>query len=163
MPDQLQRNLTIVTETVERHSHATGAQLNFDKGQTEALCVFRSSGCKRVKQALLQGQDPSIPLMLASGSTTQLRLVDTYTHLGSIVTFLASPVADVRSKLSTARLSFSRLHKTLLRNTELTAAEKLKRSARFALELRSGPYARNLRPILATLHLADFGELLSVP
>ena len=122
---ELTAKLRLVAAAAEHHSRATGVAVNFDKGKTEALCFFRGQHSRTVRRNLLQGDQPSLPLELRNGRAVHLRLVDSYVHLGSVVTFSASPAADAKAKAHAAAQPFDRLRKTLLRNPELSAAEKV--------------------------------------
>ena len=117
--------LTKVVQIVEHHSRAIGVELNFDKGKTEALCAFRGPGSKAVRRELLSSDCPSIPVTLRSGQVANLRLVESYAHLGSVVNHAASPVGDIRAKVQAAMPCLERLRRTLLRNQELSSTEKI--------------------------------------
>ena len=53
-----------------------------------------------------------------------MRLVDSYVHLGHLVTFSGGCLEDIKERLHSANLVFRRLRATLLRNQELTIAER---------------------------------------
>ena len=123
--DQVAARLCLVAAAAEHHSRASGVEVNFDKGKTEALCFFRGPNSRLTRRQLLQGDHPSVPLALRNGRTVDLRLVDSYVHLGSVVSYSASPTADAKAKAQSAAHPFDRLRKTLLRNPELTTPEKV--------------------------------------
>ena len=123
--EQVVPNLCLAAATAEHHSRATGVEVNFDKGKTEALCFFRGQHSRTTRRQLLQGDHPFVPLALRNGHTVHLRIVDSYVHLGSAVSFSASPTADAKAKAQSAAHPFDRLRKTLLRNPELSKAEKV--------------------------------------
>ena len=117
--------LTTITRVVEHHSRAMGVELNFDQGKTEALCAFRGPGSKAVRRELLHGDQPAISVPLLSGSTVHLRLVESYAHLGSVVSHSASPIGDIRAKTAAALPCLERLRRTLLRNPVLDEKDKV--------------------------------------
>ena len=123
--DQVAPFLQRVTSSVEHHSRATGVHVNFDKGKTEALCFLRGQNSRTVRRELLQGETPTVTVELRNGNAVALRLVDSYVHLGSLLTHTGSPAADAKAKAHAASPTFDRLRKTLLRNPELLRREKV--------------------------------------
>ena len=113
-----------VTKAAEHHSRATGIELNFDPGKTEIVCAVRGPGSRSVRRELLATQNPAVSVTLTSGQHVQVRLVQQYTHLGSVVSFNGSTAADVKAKPLAATPVFRRLKCTLLRNASLTHQER---------------------------------------
>ena len=109
---------------LDQHSRRMGVSLNYDSGKTEALISLRGKGCVAVKRSLLSTDEPSVPVYIPDGTAFRLRLVETYQHLGNVVTAGNACADDVRRKGQAADAVYQRLHRTLLRNPELQTAEK---------------------------------------
>ena len=118
------QHVAAAVRAADHHSRCTGVMLNFEKGKTEALCCFRGRGSRETRRALLSTDHPTLSVELANGHSTNVRIVESYTHLGFRVQHTASCAADVESKIQSTNPVFERLRRTLLRNEELTAREK---------------------------------------
>ena len=121
----LEHNIRQCVPIIDTHSRRMGVSLNYDSGKTEALTVFRGKGCVAVKRRLLSPDQPALNIPVAGTFTVQLRLVESYQHLGNLLHVNASCLEDVRRKCQAADAVFKRLQKTLLRNGELTSQEKV--------------------------------------
>ena len=121
----LEHSIRACVPIVDAHSRRMGVSLNYDSGKTEALAVFRGKGCVAVKRKLLSEDQPMIHIALPGAAPVQLRLVESYQHLGNLLNVNASCQEDIRRKCQAADSVFKRLQKTLLRNVELSAAEKV--------------------------------------
>ena len=117
-------NVTQMVRMADVCSRQTGVALNFDAGKTECVCFFHGRGSKEVKRQVLSCQQPAFQVSLESGKQVQVRIVPQYVHLGSVLHFSTSCTADVQNKSRIADATFARLCSTLLRNPELSVAEK---------------------------------------
>ena len=109
--------------SIEAEPPASASILKEAKQKPSA--AFKGKGSRAVKRELLQGDSPTLPVLLQNGQQIHLRLVSSYVHLGSIVTHAASPLNDIKAKAQSASVAFQRLRKTLLRNPELEPCEKV--------------------------------------
>ena len=122
--DTVASHVQAAVRAADHHSRCTGVKLNFEKGKTEALCCFRGRGSRETRRSLLSVDHPIVSVELANSQFADVRLVESCTHLGFRVQHTASCAADVQAKTQGANPVFERLRRTLLRNAELTAAEK---------------------------------------
>ena len=77
-----------------------------------------------MRRQYLTTDKPCVEVELASGHQVLVRLVDSYVHLGHVVGFSGSCLADIQARLHSANLVFRRLKNTLLRNKALSVAER---------------------------------------
>ena len=110
--------------SIDNRSRLAGIDLNYDAGKTEILLSLRGKGSTSVKRRLLSVDTPVMPVVLANGATVEVRLVESYQHLGNQVTQAASCLEDIRAKSRAACIVMQRLQKTLLRNPALAPPEK---------------------------------------
>ena len=122
---ELEQNIRACVPVVDAHSRRMGVSLNYDSGKTEALAVFRGTGCVAVKRKLLSEDQPMMHITVPGAAPVQLRLVESYQHLGNLLNVNASCHGDIRRKCQAADSVLKRLQKTLLRNVELSATEKV--------------------------------------
>ena len=104
---------------------AIGVELNLARGKTEALLVLNGVGCRRLQQMLFSAPDPKLSFCLPSGAQKILCLSHHYIHLGGVVSRHAGYKLDVRAVSREADRVFSRLHKVLLRNGNLSIAQRV--------------------------------------
>ena len=123
--DDIAVMLPFCPSLVEFHSRSMGVSLNFDPGQTAAVCVFRGPGLHAARRLFLRSEHPTVLVELQSGVTVSLRLVQSYAHLGSVVSHCSSSPADDKTKMGLAAPCFRRLQSTLLCNPELSKEEKV--------------------------------------
>ena len=113
-----------VVRTFEHHGRNIGVRTNFKPGKTEVVCVVRGKGSDSVRRSLFTQVNPAISVELTSGACVEVRLVESYLHLGGFVAQNGSPLLDVKSRRNGVRHVLHRLQVTLLRNAELTVGEK---------------------------------------
>ena len=113
-----------IVHAAEAESRAGGIELNFSAGKTEAIAIFRGSGSKLQRRCHLTEAVPSVQVALASGRSATVRIVDSYVHLGCLVHYSGSCLADIRAKTAAANIVFRRLKTTLLKNKHLEVHER---------------------------------------
>ena len=117
-------NIGAIARAAEACSRRTGVELNFEAGKTECVCFLHGAESRAVRRELLASQDPAIQVTLDNGRTVGIRVVEQYVHLGSVLHFSGSCLPDVQRKSREADVVYARLHRTLLRNPELSLGEK---------------------------------------
>ena len=117
-------NLETLVRAADHCSRDTGVRLNYDCGKTEALVFFRGCRSLDVRREYLSCDAPAIPVELSNGETVRVRLVQHYDHLGGRVCHSGSCLDDIKRRAGMTEAVFQRLKKTLLRNPELSSAEK---------------------------------------
>ena len=123
-PAELANAIKVIVRTFEHHGRNIGVQTNFKPGKTEVVCVVRGKGSSNVRKSLFSKQNPTISVELTSGACVDVRLVESYLHLGGFVAQNGSPLLDVKTRRNGVRHVLHRLQVTLLRNVELTLCEK---------------------------------------
>ena len=118
-------NLKTVVRTADHWSRNTGIHLNYNAGKSEAVLVFKGEGCEAEKSRYLTAAEPHVSIELTSGKHVSLRLVQGYDHLGGRVCHHGNSLEDLQKRAGLAEAVFTRLKKTLLRNPELMACEKV--------------------------------------
>ena len=113
-----------IVYVAEAESRAGGIELNFSAGKTEAIAIFRGAGSKLERRRHLATEEPAVQVTLASGKPASVRVVDSYVHLGCLVNFNGSCLADIRAKAASANIVFRRLKATLLKNEHLEIPER---------------------------------------
>ena len=130
---EIEHRLRVAVPILDRQSRLMGIDLNYDVGKTEALVCFRGAHSVVVRRRLLSADIPCLDVTVSDCRTACLRLVERYTHLGNVITCATSCLEDVQSKSAAAMPVLRRLRRTLLRNAELTAAEKVHLTASLVL------------------------------
>ena len=120
LEDFIQRAVPIL----DMRSRQVGVELNFDAGKTEVLLSVRGKRSLSTKRRLLGADCPVVPVQLIGGRKVDVRLVESYVHLGNTVTHAAACLEDVQHKTRAASIVLQKLQRSLLRNTELTPQEK---------------------------------------
>ena len=116
--------LATLVQTVEEGSREIGTQLNFDVNKTAALCIFRGPHSREARRRHLLVDKPALHVRLNSGAMVSVRLVDSYQHLGGILTHDGSCKADVAQRRRAAQPVLVRLCKTLFRNSAITSDDR---------------------------------------
>ena len=117
-------HVSAIASAAEACSRRTGVELNFEAGKTECVCFLHGAQSRSVRRDLLASQEPAISVLLDNGRRVSIRVVEQYVHLGSVLHFSGSCLHDVQRKGREADVVYARLHRTLLRNPELSFAEK---------------------------------------
>ena len=123
-PTELAGAISVIVRTFEHHGRNIGVHTNFKPGKTEVVCVVRGKGSDSVRRSLFSKQNPTISVELTSGACVDVRLVESYLHLGGFVAQNGSPLLDVKTRRNGVRHVLHRLQVTLLKNAELTLCEK---------------------------------------
>ena len=113
-----------IVQIAEAECRAGGIHLNFGEGKTEALVIFRGPGSKGARQLHLAAERPTATVALSSGRQAEVRLVDSYIHLGHLVNFGGGCLEDIQRRANASNAVFRRLKATLLRNPSLTVRER---------------------------------------
>ena len=103
---------------------ATGVNVNYAAGKTEAIACWRGSGSRHVRHAWLIEKDGWVDVALAHGRTARLKLNDRYVHLGSLVTATVALTDEIKHRKAIAMPTFNALRRRVLHNKFLTASEK---------------------------------------
>ena len=88
---------------VESAFSARGLKLSFAAGKTELLLHPLGKGHQLVRQKLFTAQEPTVCFLPEVGTTTWVRLVRDYTHLGSAVDVTGNVAKDIQRRLGHAR------------------------------------------------------------
>ena len=106
--------------------HCLGLEANLGPGKTEALVAMRGAASRTARRALLTADNPSVPLHLSGpeGTGPRLRIVQSYTHLGTVVCSELSEVANLRHRGALMRSAFKPICNKLMHNPYLTFQEK---------------------------------------
>ena len=99
-------------------------RLNFDANKTAAMCVFKGPHSQEARRRYLLDDAPSIAVDLRNSTKACVRLVESYKHLGGIMTHDGSCMTDIASRRSAAQSVLARLMKTLFKNKALTGQDK---------------------------------------
>ena len=97
-------------------AHVTGRSLDAIRGhgltanigprKTAALLVHRGRGAKAARDALFSRSKGKITVLQENAQPVQLDAVPTYRHLGSVISYNGSLVADVRARVLRAKAEF---------------------------------------------------------
>ena len=88
---------------VERAFSARGLTLSFAPGKTEVVLHPLGKGHQLARRSLFTAEAPAVCFLPEVGSTTWVRLVRGYTHLGSMVDVTGNVSKDIQRRLSHAK------------------------------------------------------------
>ena len=78
-----------------------------------------------MRKDVLAAAEPSVRVELSGGGMTEVRIVESYVHLGGVVCHDGTFLPDIRCKAQQAEKVFRRLRAKLLKNAELGSDEKI--------------------------------------
>ena len=111
---------------VEEALRCIGVEVNFSRGKTEVLVVWRGENAKKLRQHWCIECCSRVEIPRRGKPSAWLHLVDRYVHLGSLICSSGHVVADTRHRAALAKSSFKAIRDRLLRNPCLELAEKVR-------------------------------------
>ena len=118
--------VVIAMGIVEEALRCIGVEVNFSRGKTEVLVVWRGENAKKLRQHWCIECCGRVEIPRRGKPSAWLHLVDRYVHLGSLMCSSGHVVADIRHRAAIARSSFKAVRDRLLRNPCLELAEKIR-------------------------------------
>ncbi|CAE7456239.1 unnamed protein product [Symbiodinium sp. CCMP2456] len=88
-----------------------GLTANFGPRKTAALLVHRGSGAKPARDSLFRRHRAKLVVLREHSGPVWLDAVPSYRHLGSIITYNSSLLADVKARVSRAKADFGAARK----------------------------------------------------
>ena len=119
--DRLIPQAKTLVSIVDTALHSVGIEVNYAPGKTELVPILAGKGSKTTRQALFQDNDV-FDVALASG-VVHVRIVPSYEHLGSIVTWDAADRKDLQHRRHLARTLLKSMWR-ILSNKFLTERER---------------------------------------
>ena len=105
-PRRLELAILALLESLCTVSSSLGLELNFKPGKSEAFLVFRGKNAAKFTRKVFVEQHSSLPLP-AVANADRLRIVQSYKHLGSVITPDGKPNLDVPNRTSSALTSYA--------------------------------------------------------
>ncbi|CAE7734509.1 unnamed protein product [Symbiodinium sp. CCMP2592] len=125
-PCQLVSTLTRVATLLSDGLAQIGLEANFCPGKSEAVVHIAGHGSAAVRRQLLCQEEPGISFALPDGTDGLLRVVPTYTHLGTVIAHNGAEGPNLQHRAALLRQLFNPLRSRLLYNRWLTREEKVR-------------------------------------
>eukprot|EP00973_Karenia_brevis_P039524 5455206-Karenia_brevis.AAC.1 len=90
--------------------------VNFSKGKTEVLCCFSGPGAKLQARKLHHDLQNKIPINFDDGSTSILRCISQYKHVGSQTTFAGADCVEICHRAAILKSESGKLCKRIFRS-----------------------------------------------
>ena len=119
--DIAQVTMTRYIEKLAEH----GLLLNFDSGKTELLLLLRGTGSRGLRRELFQVEHPHIQINPKGFGQIQVKLVDRYKHLGSVVHASGRIIHELRVRVGQAHSAFNQHRRAVYHNKALSLARRV--------------------------------------
>jgi hypothetical protein len=110
------KDATAILHTTFR---AHGLTMNFDKGKSEAVIMYRGVGAASFRTELFDRDTSPCIVVDTASHILSLRVVATYKHLGSRYTMDADIEHEVSSRIAMARQSYEELKRPIFQNKHI--------------------------------------------
>ena len=113
-----------IAEEAEKGLTQLGLAPNFTANKSEALPVFHGAGSRAAKRDALSASQPTVEFQTLEGRTESIRLVQQYTHLGSVIRHDLSEIPFFRQREAHMYKMYRPLRAKIPGNDFLTLPEK---------------------------------------
>ena len=119
------RAMEQVLQELDRLFTQRGFQLNYDKGKTSVLVTFRGPGAPAMRKRYQMGDSPGVWMNL-HGQVIWVHYLNSYKHLGTLVTSQHTLDAEIAARCGMAWTAFQELSRQVLCNRKLPVATRLR-------------------------------------
>ena len=118
-PGSIIEALQMLTSEVITRFQKRGLQFNFEAGKTEIVLHLRGRNSTRLRRSLFSTNQPHLEVQ-TDDSTTAIRLVREYVHLGGILHGKGSMRPELRHRLAVANDAFQQHRHAVYQQTQLS-------------------------------------------
>ena len=123
------QDLECILQRALQHIHGAfyskGLQINYDKGKTEIVAMFRGPGADAQRARFFSAERETFITTSTSTHVFQVRVVPSYKHLGIRFQMDADLEHEIHCRLGQARASFHDIHRPIFKNHHLSEVARI--------------------------------------
>ena len=123
-PKDLIHNLTVTTALLHQKFASRGLILNMSAGKTEAVVHLRGPGSTALRRQYFSHTPAMLEVEAYDGQPLQLRMVQSYVHLGGTLHAKGRVGPELRRRLAIAKTAFNQHRASVYQQTQLPVAKR---------------------------------------